>query len=67
MVYETFTESPDVSGGRSGSPVFWNGYVVGLHQSVYQNDRRRANAVSTKVIGETLEENGLISVIEKLF
>lgn len=67
MIYETFTESPDVSGGRSGSPVFWNGYAVGLHQSVYQNDRRKANAVSSEVIGKVLKENGLGNIIELLF
>ena len=61
------TESPDISGGRSGSPMFWRGYVVGLRQSTFVSDRRKGIQVSARIITEVLREENFLQAIERLF
>ena len=61
------TESPDISGGRSGSPMFWRGYVVGLRQSTFVSDRRKGIQVSARIIKEVLREENFLQAIERLF
>lgn len=58
------SDSADITGGRSGSPVFWNGYVAGIVQSVDRMDRSVTRAVAAPAIVEALREGGLLRVIE---
>jgi len=47
---------------RIGSPVFWNGYLVGLNYAVDESDQRKANAVSMAAVIATLKNNGLAHI-----
>ena len=60
------SDAPDITGGRSGSPVFWNGYVTGLVQSVDRTDRSVTHAIAMPAILEALKASGLLLVIESL-
>ncbi len=46
----------EVSGGRSGSPVFWNGYVIGLVQAHRANNKTQTSAVASDAILKYLRE-----------
>lgn len=46
----------EVSGGRSGSPVFWNGYVVGIVQAHKSGDKTQTLAVASDAILKYLRE-----------
>ncbi len=46
----------EVSGGRSGSPVFWNGYVIGLVQAYKANNKTQTRAVASDAILKYLRE-----------
>jgi hypothetical protein len=46
----------EVSGGRSGSPVFWNGYVVGIIQAHKSGDKTQTLAVASDAILKYLKE-----------
>ncbi|MDO8469941.1 MAG: trypsin-like peptidase domain-containing protein [bacterium] len=66
LTLELRSDAPDITGGRSGSPVFWNGYVTGLVQSVDRTDRSVTHAVSMSAIVKALRESNLLPVIETL-
>jgi hypothetical protein len=47
---------------RIGSPVFWNGYLVGFNYEVDEEDQRKANAVGMMAVLTTLKNNGLTHI-----
>lgn len=53
----------DVLPGRSGSPVFWNGYVIGIEDSDAVNNITSDYAIGLPAIEQILNDNGLGSVL----
>jgi len=62
---------PDVYGGRSGSPIFWKGYITGILKTRWipglSGEKLHAPQVAIQPVLELLEENGLIDVIEERY
>jgi S1-C subfamily serine protease len=52
----------EISQGRSGSPVLWNGYVIGIIQSMKTANRTRAFAVSSDAILKYLHDTARIEL-----
>ncbi len=63
FLIETALETEDTAGGRFGSPLFWKGYVAGLH-TVKQRRTLQVYNISSKAILENLYDNQLTLAIE---
>jgi hypothetical protein len=59
FLIESHLDTEDTAGGRFGSPIFWKGYVVGVHTAKQQASRQIYN-VSAKAILENLFDNQFI-------
>ena len=55
----------DVLPGRSGSPVFWKGYVVGLVSSIQSSNVTIIRSIAMPAIYKILQEKGLTPIISK--
>ncbi|MSR73585.1 MAG: hypothetical protein EXS60_00790 [Candidatus Pacebacteria bacterium] len=62
LIESRFTTG-DSAGGRFGSPIFWKGYVVGIHTAKQQGSRQIYN-ISAKAILENLFDNQFIVPID---
>jgi hypothetical protein len=62
---------PDVYGGRSGAPIFWNGYVVGILKTRWipggSGEKLHAPQVAIFPVMELLKENGLLDAIAERY
>ncbi len=63
FLIETHLDTEDTAGGRFGSPIFWKGYVVGVHTAKQQQSRQIYN-VSAKAVLENLFDNQFIVPID---
>ena len=63
FLIESHLDTEDTAGGRFGSPIFWKGYVVGIHTAKQQASRQIYN-VSAKAILENLFDNQFIIPID---
>lgn len=63
FLIETHLDTEDTAGGRFGSPIFWKGYVVGIHTAKQQASRQVYN-VSAKAILENLFDNEFVIPID---
>ncbi len=59
FLIENYLDTEDTAGGRFGSPIFWKGYVVGVHTAKQQGSRQIYN-VSAKAVLENLFDNRFI-------
>ena len=53
----------DVIPGRSGSPVFWNGYIVGIEDSGDSGNSTIDQAIGLPAIDQILKNNGLENLL----
>jgi S1-C subfamily serine protease len=51
----------EVSSGRSGSPLFWRGYVIGLVTFFFGDNRTDSGSVASDVMLPVLRQNGYIA------
>lgn len=63
FLIESHLDTEDTAGGRFGSPIFWKGYVVGIHTAKQQASRQIYN-VSAKAVLENLFDNQFIVPID---
>lgn len=63
FLIESHLDTEDTAGGRFGSPIFWKGYVIGIHTAKQQQSRQIYN-VSAKAILENLFDNQFIIPID---
>lgn len=63
FLIESHLDTEDTAGGRFGSPIFWKGYVVGVHTAKQQASRQIYN-VSAKAILENLFDNQFVIPID---
>ena len=63
FLIESHLDTEDTAGGRFGSPIFWKGYVVGVHTAKQQASRQIYN-VSAKAVLENLFDNQFIVPID---
>lgn len=56
FLIETHLDTEDTAGGRFGSPIFWKGYIVGIHTAKQQESLEVYN-VSAKAVLENLFDN----------
>ncbi len=63
FLIESHLDTEDTAGGRFGSPIFWKGYVVGVHTAKQQASRQIYN-VSAKAVLENLFDNQFIIPID---
>ncbi len=63
FLIENHLDTEDTAGGRFGSPIFWKGYVVGVHTGKQQASRQIYN-VSAKAVLENLFDNQFIIPID---
>ena len=59
FLIESHLDTEDTAGGRFGSPIFWKGYVIGVHTAKQQGSRQIYN-VSAKAIVDDLFDNQFI-------
>jgi hypothetical protein len=58
-------QASDVLPGRSGSPIYWQGYVVGIDVSESTNNSTMDYAVGMPVIADILRNNGMGDVLRE--
>jgi|GEM_PF-2019497 len=63
FLIENHLDTEDTAGGRFGSPIFWKGYIVGVHTAKQQGSRQIYN-ISAKAILENLFDNQFIIPID---
>ncbi len=51
FLVESYLDTEDTAGGRFGSPIFWKGYVVGIHTAKQQGSRQIYNLGAKAVLG----------------
>lgn len=56
FLIESYLDTEDTAGGRFGSPIFWKGYIIGIHTAKQQNSRQIYN-VSMKAVLENIFDN----------
>lgn len=56
FLIESYLDTEDTAGGRFGSPIFWKGYIIGIHTAKQQNSRQIYN-ISMKAILENIFDN----------
>ncbi len=56
FLVETYMDTEDTAGGRFGSPLFWKGYMIGIH-TAKQPESREIYTVSAKAILGNLFDN----------
>ena len=56
FLIETHLDTEDTAGGRFGSPIFWKGYIIGIHTAKQQQSLQIYN-VSAKAVLENLFDN----------
>lgn len=56
FLMESYLDTEDTAGGRFGSPIFWKGYIIGIHTAKQQNSRQIYN-VSMKAVLENIFDN----------
>lgn len=59
FLIESHLNTEDTAGGRFGSPIFWKGYIVGVHTAKQQGSRQIYN-VSGKAVLDDLFDNQFI-------
>ncbi|MEK9183571.1 MAG: hypothetical protein AAB890_00670 [Patescibacteria group bacterium] len=63
FMIETRPDAGGTSGGRFGSPIFWKGYVIGIH-TVKQRESLQVFNISAKAILANLYDNGIGVLLE---
>lgn len=56
FLIEMYLDTEDTAGGRFGSPIFWKGYIIGIHTAKQQQSRHIYN-IGIKAILENLFDN----------
>lgn len=59
FLIESHLDTEDTAGGRFGSPIFWKGFVIGVHTAKQQGSRQIYN-VSAKAVLDDLFDNQFI-------
>lgn len=63
FMIEATLDTEDTAGGRFGSPIFWKGYVIGVH-TVKQRQTRQTFNVAMKAILEKLFDDNVTIPLE---
>lgn len=58
FMVETHLDTEDTAGGRFGSPIFWKGYIIGVH-TVKQRESLQIFNIGAKAILENLYDNNI--------
>ncbi len=59
FLIENYLDTEDTAGGRFGSPVFWKGYIVGVHTAKQQGSRQIYN-LGAKAVLSNMADNQFI-------
>jgi hypothetical protein len=60
FLIENHMDTEDTAGGRFGSPIFWKGYVVGIHTAKQQGSRQIYNVGSKAILGKMADDQFII-------
>ncbi len=63
FMIETHLDTEDTAGGRFGSPIFWKGYIIGVH-TVKQRESLQIFNMGAKAILENLYDNNVAIPLE---
>ena len=59
FLIENYMDTEDTAGGRFGSPIFWKGYVIGIHTAKQQESRQIYN-LAAKAALDSMAANGFV-------
>lgn len=62
FLIENHLDTEDTAGGRFGSPIFWKGYVVGIHTAKQQGSRQIYNLATKAMLGNMADNQFIIPI-----
>lgn len=62
FLIENHLDTEDTAGGRFGSPIFWKGYVVGIHTAKQQGTRQIYNLAAKAMLGNMADNQFIIPI-----